>query len=371
ELIAIDAGTRADAAREAHEALRALVPNLPPLTTVFVTHAHWDHVGGQRYFRGLSPAVRFVGRANYAEELAHDAGVERAGLRPFFGEGFHLEDVLAYKPDVTIDRPTEMNIGGTRFALLPARGGETGDAMLIHLPESGVVFVGDVLMPYFGAPFVEEGSIDGMLAAIDQLHALKPRLLLHGHEPLTRLFTSTAMLDDLRVQLAWLRDDVLRDMARGSTRAALQQANLMPPALAASPSSVHLAYLVMRENLINRVFDQHSGYWQNGLEGLDALGDADHGAALVDYFGLDESKIASAAEKMIADGRHELAARTVRWAQARLPHSERLQAVQRLAYLKLMEKFQDFNPFKFIVYADQIKQATPQMGTAPAATGSQ
>src|SRR5258705_76028 len=37
ELIAIDAGTRPDAAREAHEALRARVPGLPPLTTVFVT----------------------------------------------------------------------------------------------------------------------------------------------------------------------------------------------------------------------------------------------------------------------------------------------------------------------------------------------
>ena len=49
-----------------------------------------------------------------------------------------------------------------------------------------------------------------MLAAIDQVHALKPRLLLHGHEPLTRIFASTAMLDDLSPQLQWLRDEVLR-----------------------------------------------------------------------------------------------------------------------------------------------------------------
>ena len=249
ELIAIDAGTRADAARQAHEALRARVGTLPPLTTVLITHAHWDHVGGQRYFRSLNPAPRFVGRGNYSDELAQDAQADLAGLRNFFGKGFRMEDVLSYRPDVAVDRPTELTIGGTRLELLPTRGGETSDAMLIRMPEQGVLFVGDILMPYFGAPFAEEGSPEGMLAAIEQVSALKPRLLLHGHEPLTRVFDSTEMLDDLRVQLAWLREAVLREMARGSERGEIQQANLVPPTLAGSPSSVHLAYLLMREHM--------------------------------------------------------------------------------------------------------------------------
>jgi glyoxylase-like metal-dependent hydrolase (beta-lactamase superfamily II) len=365
ELIAIDAGTHAEAARQAHEALRARVGTLPPLTTVLITHAHWDHVGGQRYFRSLNPAPRFMGRGNYADELAQDAQVDLAGLRHFFGKGFRMEDVLSYHPDVAVDRPTELTIGGTRLELLPTRGGETSDAMLIRMPEQGVLFVGDILMPYFGAPFAEEGSPEGLLAAIEQVSALKPRLLLHGHEPLTRVFDSTEMLDDLRVQLAWLREAVLREMVRGGERGAIQQANLVPPTLEKSPSSVHLAYLLMRENMINRLFDQHSGYWQNGLQGLDVLTDADHGAALVDYLGVSESQVAAAVERMVADGKHELAAQTLRWAQTRLPHSERLNALQRLAYLKLMEKYQEFDPFKVIVYAGQIDQAIPPMA-APA-----
>ena len=41
ELIAIDAGTRPDSAQAAYEYLKGKVPNLPPLTTVFVTHTHW------------------------------------------------------------------------------------------------------------------------------------------------------------------------------------------------------------------------------------------------------------------------------------------------------------------------------------------
>jgi alkyl sulfatase BDS1-like metallo-beta-lactamase superfamily hydrolase len=193
------------------------------------------------------------------------------------------------------------------------------------------------------------------------VHALKPQLLLHGHEPLTRSFASTAMLDDLRPHLQWLRDEVLASMKRGTPRAAIQQANLMPPTLEASPSEVHLAYLLLRENLINRVFQQHSGYWRNGLEGLDALTDADHGAALVDYLGLSDAQIAAAAQRMIKDGRHELAAAMLKAAQARHPDSATLAAPRALAYAKLMEKYQEFNPFKLIVYGGQADQAVPQV----------
>jgi glyoxylase-like metal-dependent hydrolase (beta-lactamase superfamily II) len=365
ELIAIDAGSRADAAAAALAALRAHVPDLPPLTTVLVTHAHWDHVGGQRAFRSLQPAPRFIGRANYAEELARDAAADPAVLRRFFGRGFDLEDVLAYRPDVLIDRPTDLTIGGTHIALLPTRGGETDDAMLVHLPQLGVLFVGDILMPYLGAPFAQEGSLDGLIAAIDQVHALAPRVLLHGHEPLTRVFTSTAMLDDLRPHLVWLKDEILRATRAGAERGAIHGFNLVPPTLAQSGSDVHLAYLLLRENVIDRVVDQQTGYWQNGLQGLDALTAADYGAALVGYLGVSDAQIAAAAERMIADGRHELAAAMLRWVEPRVAGDKRLAAAKRLAYLRLMEKYQEFNPFKFILYSAQIDQATPPITPPP------
>src|SRR5262249_18500931 len=155
----------------AYEALRARVPSIPPLTTVFVTHAHWDHVGGHSYFRSLNPAVRFYGRSNYREEVANDSTANLAMVQRFFGEKFRLDEVLSYRPDVTIDRATQLVVGGTRFALLPTRGGETSDALLVHMPDEGVLFVGDIVMPYLGAPFAPEGSVDGLLEAIDQLHA--------------------------------------------------------------------------------------------------------------------------------------------------------------------------------------------------------
>ena len=64
---------------------------------------------------------------------------------------------------------------------------------------------------------------------------------------------------------------------------------------------------------------------------------------------------------MIRDGRHELAANYLRWAQTKLPDSPRLNESRRLAYLKLMEKYQEFNPFKLIVYAGEINQPVVQI----------
>src|ERR1700686_4863868 len=154
QLIGIDAGTRADSAQTAYEALRAYAPNLPELTTIFVTHSHWDHIGGHTYFRALNPRLRFYARSNYAEEIAHDLSQPGVFDKQFFGEAFSMENVRSFKPDVTIDRRTELKIGGTRIELIPVEGGETHDAMFIHLPDEGVLFVGDFIMPYLGAPFV-------------------------------------------------------------------------------------------------------------------------------------------------------------------------------------------------------------------------
>jgi glyoxylase-like metal-dependent hydrolase (beta-lactamase superfamily II) len=361
ELIGIDAGTRPDSAKTAYEALRTYAPSLPELTTIFVTHSHWDHVGGHAYFRGLNPRLRFFARTNYQEEISRGLAAPFTFGESFFGTRYSVEDVRSFKPDVLVDQRSELTIGGTRIELIPVRGGETPDAMFIHLPDLGVLFVGDFIMPYIGAPFVPEGDLPGLFDAIDLVVKMQPKHLLHGHEPLTRNFTSATVLAQIKADLGWLRDQVADAVHKGHTRAAIHAANLIPPALRAGEHDVHLPYLVLREHVIDRVYSQSVGYWQADLEGLDHLGREDRAELFVRYFDLSESQIVAAATRLVDDGKHELAAYLLDSCRSRFADSEDLAKVERLAYLKLMEKYQNHDPFKFIIYASKAGAQLPQM----------
>jgi glyoxylase-like metal-dependent hydrolase (beta-lactamase superfamily II) len=362
EVIGIDAGTSAEAAKRAYEALRAYAPGLPKLTTIFVTHSHWDHIGGQAYFRGLSPQPRFYARSNYREEIDGETrGPGGVITKQFFGEHFKVDDVRNFKPDVTIDRHTSLTVGGTRIELIPVHGGETHDAMFIRLPDLGVLFVGDFIMPYLGAPFVAEGDFDGLLDAIDVVVRVNPHIMLHGHEPLTRNFSSPEMLAQLKTNLVWLREQVLAAISQGDTRAAIHEANLIPPGLLGGRQDALLPYLILREHVIDRLYQQNVGYWQADLEGLDHLGNSDRAELFVDYLGLSEKRLVAAAEDMLADGKYELAASLLDAASARFGRTQSIGKAERLVYQKLMEKYQNIDPFKFILYSGKIGEQTPPM----------
>src|SRR5258707_5942887 len=147
------------------------------------------------------------------------------------------------------------------------------------------------------------------------------------------------------------------------SRVAIHRANLIPPGLLGGRPDALLPYLILREHVIDRLYHQNVGYWQADLEGLDHLGDSDRAELLVDYLGLSEKQLVRAVEKMTADGKYELAASLLKSSSARFGHTESIAKAERLVYLKLIETYQNTDPFQYILYSAKIGEHTPAMAT--------
>ena len=112
------------------------------------------------------------------------------------------------------------------------------------------------------------------------------------------------------------------------------------------------------ENVINRLFDQNAGYWRANRDGMDTLSDGELGAVFSYYLGLSDGAMADILDRMSANGDYELAAKVSGWYLAHSPESPAVRASARVVFQQLREKFQELNPFKFIIYSEAIGQET-------------
>jgi alkyl sulfatase BDS1-like metallo-beta-lactamase superfamily hydrolase len=113
--------------------------------------------------------------------------------------------------------------------------------------------------------------------------------------------------------------------------------------------------------VIDRLYDQNVGYWQANLQGLAHPSRTDHAELLVDYLGVSEGQIVKAVERLSADGKYAMAAELIETAEPKFPNSDALKRAKRFAYLKLMEKNQNTDPFKFIIYSSKAGEQTRQI----------
>ena len=341
-LVAIDASSTEAHAQAALDDLRR--ETQLPITHVIVTHSHWDHIGGLAAFRG--PGVQIIARDNFADELR----VVNATGSPFlsyFGTGTRRDYSL--QPDHLVGQREVLKLGGIEFGLYPVSGGETTDGLLIHVPSRDILFVGDVLMPMIGAPFLPEGSVESLLDTLQVIQSLAPRQLIHGHAPLTQFFTLTA-LPGIASALPELHAHVLEAIRNGRTVGETLRDNVLPDVLRDYPSAV-VPYLVMRDNVIQRLYAQRTGYWQPDGEGLEIFSPAEWGAALDVLAGGKESAFRRGVATLLQQGDAGLALKLAELGLIRHADSRALRDLRRQALDRLRERYQQVSPFKFIVYS--------------------
>jgi glyoxylase-like metal-dependent hydrolase (beta-lactamase superfamily II) len=354
-VVAIDAGTTEESARAAVAALRKVTQ--APIKYVILTHGHWDHAGGLAAVR--EPSSTVIARAGFAEELAR-ARSYHPPFHYFFGTGTMKLDA---RPDRLIGAPEAITEGGLDLALIPGPSGETPDALYIHDRKHDILFVGDAFMPYIGAPFVAEGSPEGFLGAIRTVLELHPRRLVHGHGPLTALYTMEAM--------PGLRDamDALYARSLDAARAArplpdVLHDDFLPESLRAAPAAVQ-PYLIVRDTFVQRLYAEHAGYWQANGDGIDAFTRGEWASALDAMGGGNDAAFARAADELERRGDAALALRIAELGLTRYPSSEALARSRARALTTLREIYSQTNPFRFIVYSEFAGRGLDPVAAAP------
>ncbi|MCX5233323.1 MBL fold metallo-hydrolase [Streptomyces sp. NBC_00233] len=351
-VVAIDATSTPDHAAAALRELRKITDL--PVTHVILTHAHWDHVGGLDALTADGATV--IAQAHFPHEVA----LQNSGPPPL---GYYLPRGETRRGEVTPDRLVEsresLTIGGVEFVLIPIAGGETEDGLVIHVPSRDVVFTGDMCMPYLGSPTLAEGSAQGLFEAMQTVMDLRPRQLIHGHTSLTENYTIEAF-PGLLASLRDLEQAIATGITDGLTLVEILQLNHLPDALRDHPAAV-MPYLVTRDNFVQRLHRQRTGYWHPRGEGIERFTSAELAVAL-DLLGGESGAAFSAAGKELARrGEHALALRVVNLGLLRHSDAPELDDLRQSLLETMVARNQMLNPFKFMHYA-----ALANLNLAPA-----
>jgi Alkyl sulfatase dimerisation len=234
--------------------------------------------------------------------------------------------------------------------LIPVRGGETPDALMVHLPASGLLFVGDAMMPYLGVPFTAEGSPEGLLETMRYIRGLAPRQLIAGHTTLTENFTIEA-LAGLEPALTELFEFVLARIGGNMTLPDILDLAHLPALLQDHPLAV-APYLVCRDDFTARLYHQRTGYWQPDGQGLDPRSEEERAAALDLLAGGKAEAFIRAAATLAGQGDLALALEILGPGLLRHPDSSELAELRQAVLVQLMEQRELLDPFGFLVYAE-------------------
>ncbi len=149
ELLLVDTRSTHVQAEEIRTDLRTLSPL--PVGVVVNTHHHYDHSFGNHVFRPVTiwGHVRCVTRMRAIDERAMR---EIAGEAPEIAAD--LSAVVIDPPEHTFEEMAFIDVGGRRVELRYLGRGHTDDDIVVTVPDTGVLFAGDLLEngapPVFG-----------------------------------------------------------------------------------------------------------------------------------------------------------------------------------------------------------------------------
>lgn len=162
-----------------------------PIGRLVNTHANGDHCYGNGLVRGAeiiasratAEEMDEVPPALMAAMVGTDLGDEDLNryVRSAFGS-FDFAGAVPAAPTRTFDGVLRLDVAGTAVDLIEVGPAHTAGDVIVHLPDAGVVFVGDLGF-IGGTPIVWAGPLSNWCKAIDLVAGLDPHTVVPGHGP--------------------------------------------------------------------------------------------------------------------------------------------------------------------------------------------
>ncbi len=211
------------------QAMRRAVPAAAQIDTVVNTHANGDHCYGNQLV-GDATIVASARTAEEMSELPPAAMAELVRQAPQLGElgkfflrcfgSFEFEGIELALPKQTFEGELELRVGERELRLIEVGPAHTRGDTLVHVPQAGVLFTGDIL--FSGAhPIAWAGPVSNWISACDRILALAPETIVPGHGPLS----ATAQVRELRSYFEYLYERARSLHAEGMS--ALQAARAL------------------------------------------------------------------------------------------------------------------------------------------------
>jgi cyclase len=205
--------------REMLDAMRP-VTDRHPIDAAMNTHGNGDHCFGNVLLPDGAEVYATVGAAaemkaappQLVNALKHADGLGpefTAYIRRIFGP-FRFEGVELRPPTATFEGALDLRVGDRAVQLIEVGPAHTDGDAIVHVPDAGVVFTGDILF-IEGTPIVWAGPFANWLAACDRILALGAHTLVPGHGPVT----DASGVHDVRRYLTHVRDEARARFAAG------------------------------------------------------------------------------------------------------------------------------------------------------------
>jgi glyoxylase-like metal-dependent hydrolase (beta-lactamase superfamily II) len=202
----IDTGANALAAATIHGYASAVRPG--NRIAVIDTERHFDHIGGNGYFR--ERGIDVYGHASIertedefrAEVAEFNAAIPDAARRGL-GEAavFYAGTILA-NPNRPLRDGATLDLGGCSAEILLTPG-HTPSNLSVYVPEDGVLFCGDCLANGY-VPNLDTGTTADWrqwTESLDRLSRLDLRAIVPGHGPVAEGATVPQLIDSVRREL--------------------------------------------------------------------------------------------------------------------------------------------------------------------------